>query len=170
MEETQARFTEELPEVCRDYCNAAQDEALNVAGVPTDLALRQPGSIYYHLNIHEVPGAIPPPRAIPSPSAFVPEASEQSLVAQTALPPPKALKGSSKTGDQGQGAEDATDKGKVKGTKPPSEAKDAAKAKKVEAKAKEAKTKVKEAYPKDKDTPNTQQSQKEAPPPPKANA
>ena len=52
------------------------DEALNIAGVPTDLALRQLGSIYYHLNIREAPGAIPPPKAIPSPSALVLKASE----------------------------------------------------------------------------------------------
>ena len=53
------------------------------------------------------------------------------MVAQTALPPPEALKGSNEIGDQGQGAEGAKDKGKGKGkgTKPPSEAKDDAKAK-----------------------------------------
>ena len=104
MEEMQARLTEELAEVYRDYCNATWDEAFNVARVPADSALRQPGSIYYHLDIHEVPCAIPPPRAIPSPSALVLEASKQSLVAQPALPPPEALKRSSETGDQGQGA------------------------------------------------------------------
>ena len=51
------------------------DEALNIAGVPVDLALRQPGSIYYHPDIREVPGAIPPPRVIPSPFALVLKAS-----------------------------------------------------------------------------------------------
>ena len=64
----------------------------------------------------------------------------------------------------------AKDKGKVKGTKPPSEAKDAAKAKEVEAKAKEAKAKTKEVDLKAKDAPTIQQSQKEAPSPPKAKA
>ena len=75
------------------------DEALNVVRVPVDSALRQPGSIYYHPDIREVPGAILPPRAIPSPSNLVLEALKQSLVAQTALPPPEALKGSSETED-----------------------------------------------------------------------
>ena len=51
MEETQARLTEELAEVCRDYCNVTWDEALNVAGVPVDLVWRQPRSIYYHPDI-----------------------------------------------------------------------------------------------------------------------
>ena len=57
VEETQAKLTEELPEACRDYCNVTWDEALNIAKVLVDSALRQPGSIYYHLNICEVPGA-----------------------------------------------------------------------------------------------------------------
>ena len=78
------------------------------------------------------------------------------------------MKGSSETGDQSQGVERAKDKGK--GTKPPSEAKDATKAKEVEAKAKEVEAKTKEANPKAKDALTIQQSQKEAPSPPKAKA
>ena len=57
VEETQAKLTEELAEACRDYCNVTWDEALNIAKVLVDSALRQPGSIYYHPNICEVPGA-----------------------------------------------------------------------------------------------------------------
>ena len=81
MEETIARLTEELAKVCRDYYNATWDETLNVVGVPADSTWRQLGSIYYHPHIRKLPGAIPPPRAIPSPSTLVPEASEQPLVA-----------------------------------------------------------------------------------------
>ena len=146
MEEMQARLTKELAQAYRDYCNVTWDEALNVVGIPADSALRQPGSIYYHPDIREVPGAQ---------TALVLEASEQSLVAQTTIPPPKALKGSSEIGDQGQGAKD-----KGKGTKPPSEAKDTAKAKEVRAKAKEAEAETKEVDPKAKDNPTIQQSQK----------
>ena len=142
VEETQARLTKELAKACRDYCNVTRDKALNVLGVPVDSALRQLGSIYSHPNIREVLGAQ---------TILVLEASEQSLVAQTALPPPEALKGSSETGDQGQGAEGARDKGK--GTKHPSEAKDATKAKEVEAKAKEVEAKTKESNLKAKDAP-----------------
>ena len=54
----------------------------------------------------------------------------------------------------------AKDKGK--GTKPPSEAKDAAKAKEVRAKAKEVEAETKEVDPKTKDNPTIQQSQKKA--------
>ena len=45
VEETQARLTEEMAEVCRDYCNATWDEAFNVTGVPVDSAWRPPRSI-----------------------------------------------------------------------------------------------------------------------------
>ena len=92
------------------------------------------------------------------------------MTAQAALPLPEASKGPSQTSDQGQGVDGAKDKGKGKGTKPPSEAKDATKAKEVKTKAKEAKAKTKEADPKAKDAPTSQPSQKEDLPPPKAKA
>ena len=65
---------------------------------------------------------------------------------------------------------EAKDKGKGKGSKPPSNAKDAAKAKEAEAKAKEAEAKIKKVDPKAKDTPTSQLSQKEDSSPPKAKA
>ena len=147
VEETQARLTEELAEVCRDYCNITWDEALNVAGVSVDSAWRQLESIYYHPDIREVPGAIL------SPPTLSPETSEQPLTAQVALPLPKASKGPNQDGDQGQGVDGAEDKGKGKGkgTKPPSDAKDAAKAKEAKAKVKEVEAKIKEADPEAKD-------------------
>ena len=134
----------------------------NVAGVPVDSAWRQPESIYYHPDICEVPSAIP------SPPTLALEILEQPLAAQAALPLPEASKGPSQAGDQGQGADGAKDKDKGKGTKPPLEAKDAAKAKEVEVKAKEAEAKTKAIDPKAKDPPTSQSSQKEDPPPPKA--
>ena len=39
-EETEARLSEELLEVCRDYCIISWAHAFNAAGVPVDLALR----------------------------------------------------------------------------------------------------------------------------------
>ena len=95
VEETQARLTEELAEVCRDYCNVTWDEAFTVAGVPVDSAWRQLGNIYYHPDICEVPSAIP------SPPALALETSEQPLTVQAALPLLEALKGPSQAGDQG---------------------------------------------------------------------
>ena len=117
VEETQVRLAEELVEVCRDYCNATWDEAFNVVGVPADSAWRQHGSIYYHPNIREIPGAIP------SSSTLAPETSEQPLTAQVALPLPEASKGPNQAGNQGQGADGAKDQAKGKDTKPSSEAK-----------------------------------------------
>ena len=69
VEETQVRLVEELFELCRDYCDVSWGRALDVEGVPTYLVWRQPGSIYYHPDICEVPGAIP------SHSAFALETS-----------------------------------------------------------------------------------------------
>ena len=75
------------------------------------------------------------------------------MTTQVTFPLPEASKGSSQAGDQGQGAEVAKDKDKGKETKPPSEAKDAAKAKEVAVKAKETEAKTKEVDPKAKDAP-----------------
>ena len=63
----------------------------------------------------------------------------------------------------------AKDKGKSKETKPPSEAKDATKAKDAAAKAKETETKPNEADPRAKDTLASQPSKKENPPAPRLN-
>ena len=134
IEETRARLTKEFAEVCKDYCDATWDEALNVARVPIDSAWRQPGSRYYHLDIREAPGAIPPPFA----TAL--ESLEQPLAAQAALPIPEALEGSSQASDQSQRADEVADKGKGKEAKSSSVANDVAKANAKEAKAKAKKT------------------------------
>ena len=63
-------MAEELAEVCKDYCKATWVEALNLVRVPTDLEWRQPGSVYYHPKICEVPIALLPP------SALTPKSSE----------------------------------------------------------------------------------------------
>ena len=164
VEETQMRLAEELLEVCRDYCNVTWDRAFSVARVPADSIWRQPESIYYHPDIHEVPNAIS------SPSALAPESSEQPLVIPDALPFPEASKGSSQASDQSQGATGEKDKGKGKGKgkKPPVEAKDTAKDREAAVKAKEAEAKTQEVDPKAKDAPTSQPSQKEDPPAPHA--
>ena len=56
VEETQARLTEELSAVCRDYCDISWGKALDVAGVPVGFDLRRPESIYYDPEICELPG------------------------------------------------------------------------------------------------------------------
>ena len=56
VKETQARLTEELFAVCRDYCDISWGKALDVAEVPLGSDLRRPESIYYDLEIYELPG------------------------------------------------------------------------------------------------------------------
>ena len=106
--------------------------ALSVAGGPIDFVWRQPRSIYYHPDIHEVPDAI----SFPSTPAL--ESSIQPLAILDALSLPEALKGSNHIGDQGQGAKGKKDKGKGKRKKPSAEAKD----REAAIKAKKAKTKT----------------------------
>ena len=57
VEETQARLIEELTAVCRDYCNISWGKALDAVGVPVGSDLRRPESIYYDLEIRELPGS-----------------------------------------------------------------------------------------------------------------
>ena len=57
VEETQARLIEELTAVCRDYCNISWGKALDAVGVPVGSDLRRPMSIYYDLEIRELPGS-----------------------------------------------------------------------------------------------------------------
>ena len=45
VEETQARLTEELSTVCRDYCNISWGKALNAARVPVSSDLRDRKSV-----------------------------------------------------------------------------------------------------------------------------
>ena len=56
VEETQARLTEEFSVICRDYCDISWGKVLDVAGVSVDSDLRQPKTIYYDLEIHELSG------------------------------------------------------------------------------------------------------------------
>ena len=50
--ETEARLTDELVGVCRDYCLKVWTEALNVVGVSVDLEWRKIEKIYYPEKLH----------------------------------------------------------------------------------------------------------------------
>ena len=127
VEETQVRLTEELLEVCKDYCNVTWDRVLSVAGVPANFVWRLFESVYYHPEIREVPAPIS------SPPAHAPESSKQPLAILDALPLTEIMKGSSQAGDQGQGAKGEKGKGKGKGKKLSAKSKDTAKEKEAEA-------------------------------------
>ena len=47
IQETEARLSEEIPEVCRDYCSISWARALDAAGIPADSALRLPENVFY---------------------------------------------------------------------------------------------------------------------------
>ena len=100
VEETQARLTKELSSVCREYCGISWGKALDAAGVLVGSDLRRPESIYYDLEIRELPGLYSshPEQAI--------QASEQSMADQ-ALPAPLEVPKDSNQGDvQGKKTED----------------------------------------------------------------
>ena len=65
MEETQAKLTEELSAVVRNYCDISWAKALDAAGIPADFGLRQSKSIYYDPDIPELsdPSSSPPEQA-----------------------------------------------------------------------------------------------------------
>ena len=58
-EETEARLSEELREVCRDYCNISWAHALDAAGIPADSALRLPEKVFFPPEIREIPNGAP---------------------------------------------------------------------------------------------------------------
>ena len=51
IQETEARLSEEIPEVCRDYCSISWAHALDAVGIPADLALRLPENIFHPQEI-----------------------------------------------------------------------------------------------------------------------
>ena len=62
VQETQSRLIEEFSAVAKDYYDITWGKALDAAGVPADSSLRRPESIYYDLDIRELPnsGSFPP--------------------------------------------------------------------------------------------------------------
>ena len=71
--ETKARLSEEIPEVCRDYCSISWAHALDAAEIPADSALRLPGNVFFPPEIRENPNGAP-------------EASEQAMAIPDAIP------------------------------------------------------------------------------------
>ena len=66
VQETHSRLTEEFFAVARDYCDITWGKALDVAGIPADSSLRRPESVYYDLDIRELPGSSSPPLEQPA--------------------------------------------------------------------------------------------------------
>ena len=107
VEETQAKLTEKLSAVCRDYCDISWGKALDATGVPVGSDLRQPNSIYYDPEIRKLPG---PDSSHPEQATQV---YAQSKVDQVSLISLEVPKDSNQGGGQGKKTE--TLKGKDKG-------------------------------------------------------
>ena len=71
--ETEARLSEEILEVCRDYCSISWAHALDAAGIPADSRLRLPGNVFFPPEIRENPDGAP-------------KASEQAMAIPDAIP------------------------------------------------------------------------------------
>ena len=100
MEETQARPTEELTVICRDYCNISWGKALDAAGVPVGSDLRRPKGIYYDPEIRKLPSFD---------SSHPEQATQVSVQPKANQVPPAPLevpKDSNQGGGQGKKAED----------------------------------------------------------------
>ena len=100
VEETQARLTEELTVICRDYCNISWGKALDAAGVPVGSDLRRPKGIYYDPEIRKLPSFD---------SSHPEQATQVSAQPKANQVPPAPLevpKDSNQGGGQGKKAED----------------------------------------------------------------
>ena len=65
--ETEQRLSEEVAEVCRDYCSMTWAAALNSAGVPAESKLRKAKRVFYPEHIREIPTS-PSSAVLPSPA------------------------------------------------------------------------------------------------------
>jgi len=92
-EETEARLSEEIPEVCREYCDISWSRALDAAGVPADSALRLPESIFYPKEIRAHPDGVQAAseQDLATPDAvLVPDMANDPVVDSTIeVPPPQ---------------------------------------------------------------------------------
>ena len=107
MEETQARLTDDISAVARDYCDISWSKALDAARILADSSLRQLESIYYDSDIRE----------LPDPSSFLLEqAAQVSEVPKADQVPPAPVEASMDSHqDAGKGKEAETLQGKDKG-------------------------------------------------------
>jgi len=89
-EETEARLSEEVPEVCRDYCSITWAHALDAAGVPADSALRLPESIFYPQEIRANPeeAQVAPGQDLAVPDAILVPGSAKNPAADSAVEAP----------------------------------------------------------------------------------
>ena len=106
VEKTQARLTEELTAVYKDYCSISWGKALDAAKVPVGSDLRRPESIYYDPEIRKLPSLD---------SSHPEQATQVSAQPKTdQVPPAPSEVPKSSNQDGGQGKKTETLKGKDK--------------------------------------------------------
>ena len=92
-EETEARLSGEISEVCRDYCSISWAHALDAAGIPADSALRLPGKVFFPPEIRENPdGASEASKqvsAIPGAIPLLDKAKDSAKASVTEVLPPQ---------------------------------------------------------------------------------
>lgn len=64
VKDTEARLTEEVVVVCRDYCTESWGVAMDQAGVPTNSKLRRIENIFFPEDIREIPDSDPPKKLL----------------------------------------------------------------------------------------------------------
>ena len=114
MEETKARLSEELLEVCMYYCCISWAHALNAAGVPANSALRLPEKVFFPPEIREIPDEAT-------------EAIGQATVVPDAIPPIDIAGGFGQVAVQAEDAVIEKKKDQGKGKRTSTKAKDPAK-------------------------------------------
>ena len=94
VQETEARLSEEIPEVCREYCSISWAQALDAVGVPADSALRLPENVFYPQAIRENPDGIQAASeqdlAVPDAVPVLDKAKDLATDSTTEAPPPQS--------------------------------------------------------------------------------
>ena len=90
VKDTEARLTEEVAVVCRDYVTESWGVAMDQAAVPTDSELGRIENIFFPEDIREIPGSNPP-EELPSAPTTIPNSiiPEGKGVDEEAQPPTK---------------------------------------------------------------------------------
>ena len=88
--DTEARLTEEVAMVCRDYITMSWGVALDQAAVPTDSDLRKIENIFFPEDIHKIPSSVPPKESlstrVTTPDSLIPEVEEVQPLAKDKSP------------------------------------------------------------------------------------
>ena len=88
--DTEARLTEEVATVCRDYITVSWGVAMDRAAVPADSDLRKVENIFFPEHISEITDSVPPEEPLPSKvttsDSHIPEAEGAQPVAKGKSP------------------------------------------------------------------------------------